>query len=349
MKPPANILVIGPTWLGDTILSIPVLSNLRAAFPSARLHYLGAPGAAAILAGHPDLDELLVRTGAAVRDIREAARFRRTEMDWALVLSNSFRGALLAYASGARNRTGYSRDGRALLLTDPVPFRSGAARHQMDEYLVLLEHAGVAIMTREPRIGISGEALSFADALWNEHGIRDDEPVVGIQPGARFGATKLWPADRFAAVADRLAEVEGARVILFGSREEAQLTTSIAGLTKTEPVNLAGRDSLSVLPGILKRLDAFLTGDTGPMHAAASVGTPVVALFGPTDPGHTGPLGDSHTVLCRNLFCSPCFLKRCPYGHECMEEMGVDEVVEAVREKLHMRSASRAQTEPAHG
>lgn len=336
MKPPENILIIGPTWLGDTILSTPVLSNLKSAFPSARLYYLGAPAAAGILSGHPDLDELHVRTGNIVYDIRKTISFRRKAIDWTFVLSNSFRGALLGYASGAQIRIGYSRDGRALLLTHPVPFHNQGNRHQIDEYLELLEHTGVIIVTRDPRIAISDEALRFAETVWSTHGIRDNEKVVGIQPGAKFGATKLWPVDRFAKVADRLAVVEDARVILFGNNEEAHLTASIANQMKTKPIDLGGRDNLLVLPGVLKRLNAFLTGDTGPMHVAASLGTPIVALFGPTDPAHTGPVGDFHTILRRDLFCSPCFLKRCPYGHECMEEMGIDETVEAIRDKLHL-------------
>lgn len=336
MKPPEKILIIGPTWLGDTILSTPVLSNLRRAFPSVRIYYLGAPGAAGILSGHPDLAELHVRTGNILHDIRKATSFRQKAIDWTLVLSNSFRGALLAFASRAKIRIGYSRDGRALLLTHPVPFHTQEDQHQIDEYLGLLKHAGVVTVTRDPRIGISNEALRFAETVWANHGIRDNEKVVGIHPGAKFGATKLWPVDRFAKVADRLAEVEGTRVILFGSNEEAHLTASIANQMKTNPVDLGGRDNLSVLPGVLKRLNAFLTGDTGPMHVAASVGTPVVALFGPTDPAHTGPVGDFHTVLRRDLFCSPCFLKRCPYSHECMEELGIDEAVEAIRGKLHL-------------
>ena len=118
---------------------------------------------------------------------------------------------------------------------------------------------------------------------------------------------------------------------------------------KTEPVDLAGKDRVAFLPALLRRFSVLLTGDTGPMHIAAAVGTPVVALFGPTDPGRTGPLGDRHTVLRRDLSCSPCFLKQCPYGHECMEETAVDEVCRAVRDTLRVSASSRAGAGASHG
>ncbi len=139
------------------------------------------------------------------------------------------------------------------------------------------------------------------------------------------------------------------RIVLLGSPEEGPLTARIASLMKAAPVVLAGRDRVAFLPALLRRFAVLLTGDTGPMHIAAAVGTPVVALFGPTDPRHTGPVGDHHTILRRDLFCSPCFLKKCPYGHECMEEMTVDEVYRAVRETLRVPVSTRADAGATHG
>ena len=343
-----NILIVGPTWVGDTVLATPVLANLRSAFPAAKLHCLSTVWAGDILIDHPDVDELRLRPGGAA-DFLAAAAFRRDRMDLAFVLPNSIRGALLALAAGARRRVGYRRDGRSILLTDPVPRPRGGGRHQVDEYLALLEAAGVSVTSRTPRLGVSREAETFAGEVFLQHGIDPDEPVVGIQPGAKFGATKLWPAERFAAAADKLAESEEARMVLLGSPEEGPLTARIASLMKTEPVDLAGKDRVAFLPALLRRFSVLLTGDTGPMHIAAAVGTPVVALFGPTDPGRTGPLGDRHTVLRRDLSCSPCFRKQCPYGHECMEETAVDEVCRAVRDTLRVSASSRASAGASHG
>lgn len=336
-----NLLVVGPTWVGDTVLSTPVLANLRAAFPSARICYLATAWAAGVLRGHPGVDELRVRPRTLAGDIRAALALRRERVEWAIVLPNSVRGALLAWAAGARRRTGYDRNGRAFLLTEPVP-RPREPGHQVEEYLALLRAAGVSVARRLPWIAVSREAEAFAEEVFHRAGIGPEDPVVGIQPGARFGATKLWAWERFAAVGDRLAGSEGARVLLLGSRGEAPLTARIASAMKSGVVDLAGRDDLSLLPGLLRRLSVLLTGDTGPMHIAAAVGTPVVGLFGPTDPRRTGPAGEGHTVLRRELFCSPCFLKRCPYGHECMEGLGVEEVYEAAREKLRVPASSRS-------
>ena len=347
-----NILIVGPTWVGDTVLATPVLANLRSAFPAAKIHCLSTAWAGDILIDHPDVDELRLRPGGAAADFRAAAAFRRDRMDLAFVLPNSIRGALLALAAGARRRVGYRRDGRSILLTDPVPRLPpprGGGRHQVDEYLALLEAAGVSVTSRIPRVGVSREAETFAGEVFLRHGIDPDEPVVGIQPGAKFGATKLWPAERFAAAADGLAESEGARIVLLGSPAEGPLTARIASLMKTAPVDLAGKDRVAFLPALLRRFSVLLTEDTGPMHIAAAVGTPVVALFGPTDPGRTGPLGDRHTVLRRDLSCAPCFLKQCPYGHECMEETAVDGVYRAVRETLRASASSRAGAGASHG
>ncbi len=344
-----NLLIVGPTWVGDTVLATPVLANLRAAFPAARIYYLATAWAAGILRGHPDVDELRLRPGGTAGDFRAALGLRRERLEWAFVLPNSIRGALLAVAAGARRRTGFDRDGRAFLLTESVRYQKEPERHQIDEYLALLEAAGVSVSCRTPRISVSPEADTFAEEVFHKAGIGPDEPVVGIQPGAKFGATKLWPAGRFAAVGDRLAESEGARVLLLGSRDEAPLTAQISSLMKADSADLAGQDNLSLLPGLLRRLTVLLTGDTGPMHIAAAVGTPVVALFGPTDPRHTGPVGENHRVLRRDLFCSPCFLKKCPYGHECMEEMAVDEVFEAVRERLRVPVPGRPDAGSSHG
>ena len=345
-----NILIVGPTWVGDTVLATPVLANLRSAFPAAKIHCLSTVWAGDILIGHPDVDALRLRPGGAA-DFRAAASFRRDRMDLAFILPNSIRGALLALAAGARRRVGYRRDGRSILLTDPVPRPPprGGGRHQVDEYLGLLEAAGVSVTSRTPRVAVSREAETFAGEVFLQHGIDPEEPVVGIQPGAKFGATKLWPAERFAAAADELAESEGVRIVLLGSPEEGPLTARIASLMKTGSVDLAGKDRLAFLPALLRRFSVLLTGDTGPMHIAAAVGTPVVALFGPTDPERTGPLGDRHTVLRRDLSCSPCFLKQCPYGHECMEETAVDEVCRAVRNILRVSASSRAGAGVSHG
>jgi heptosyltransferase-2 len=343
-----KILVIGPTWVGDTVLATPVFANLRAAFPAAKIYCLATAWAAGILEGHPAIDELRIRPGGTVGDLRAAFGVRANRVDWAIVLPNSFRGALIAAATGARRRTGYSRDWRKSLLTEPVPFVKDPERHQVDEYLALLEAAGLHIQDRIPRISPSQEAKDFTEGIFETAGIRPEDLAIGLQPGAKFGATKLWPPERYAAVGDRLAESEGARIVLLGGPEEAPLTASISSAMKTQALDLAGKDRLSLLPALLQRLDLLLTGDTGPMHVAAAVGTPVVALFGPTDPKHTAPVGDHNTVLRRNLFCSPCFLKTCPYGHECMEQLEVDEVYQAAREGIRAVAESHKESEPCN-
>jgi heptosyltransferase-2 len=317
-------------------MSTPVLSNLRAAYPGACLGLVASVEAGALLRGHPHVDILEVRERGSIGWWRAAKALRRRRVDWAFILPNSFQSALVAYLSGARRRTGYARDGRSALLTEPIAFWPKEKLHQVEEYLALLEGAGVPVIERLPSLHLRPEGQAFAEGVWRASGIRPEEPILGLNPGARFGATKLWDPLRYAAVADRLAREEGARIVIFGDRQEVPLAARIQENLKAAAVNMAGGDDLPKLAAMLRRCSVLLTGDTGPMHIAAALGTPVVALFGPTDARHTAPYGRGHTVLRRDLFCSPCFLKRCPYGHECMEELGVEEVIEAVRSKLRL-------------
>ncbi len=331
-----EIWVIGPTWVGDAVMATPILANLKAAHPEARVGLLASVETGALLRDHPHVDILEVRERGTMGWWRAARALRRRHIDWALVLPNSFQSAMVAYLSGARRRTGYARDGRSALLTEPIAFSPERRLHQVEEYLALLEGAGVPVVEHQPFLHLAPEEEAFVDRVWQAKGIGPGEPVLGLNPGAHFGATKLWDPLRHAAVADRLAQEEGVRIVIFGDRKEIPLAARIEENLKAPSVNMAGGDDLPKLAAMLRRCAVLLTADTGPMHMAAALGTPVVALFGPTDPRHTAPYGEGHTVLRRDLFCSPCFLKRCPYGHECMEELEVGEVVEAVRSKLRL-------------
>ncbi len=298
---------------------------------------VASPWTAGLLESFPWVDAIHRVGGGAGRGkwrgifpLRGLLGGEETEALW--LLPNSFRSALLGWWIGARRRIGYATDGRSWLLTDPVaPPAESPPPHLVDYYLGLLEARGLPTAHRQVRLQVAPEAARFAERLLAEEVPSGEGPLVGMHPGAFFGESKAWPPEAFAALAKRLAREAAARVVLFGGPGEEGLAGRVCRAAGGAAVNLAGRDTLATLPGLLARLDAFVSGDTGPLHVAALVGTPTVSLFGPTDFRRTAPRGGAHRMVRRELECSPCFQRTCPLGHHrCMREIGPEEVAAEV-------------------
>ncbi len=342
----SRVLIYGPSWIGDTVMATPLLVSLRGALPGVRIEVLTTPWCQGLLEGSLHLDEVIVPKGtggspqlAPTGWLKAALSLRERRYDLALLLPNSFKAALVARLAGARRRLGYATDRRAFLLTDPVVPPSGDnPPHLVDYYLGLLEAMGVEPSCREPTLEVSQEAEAFAEELWRELGL-GEEVVVGLNPGAFYGASKMWLPEFYGKLAVKLYEEMGAHVLLLGGRAEVPVAEGISQLSGRRARSIAGRDTLKTLPGILKRLDALVSGDTGPLHIAAAVGTPVVALFGPTDPRCTAPLAKVAVVIRRELDCSPCFDRECSLDHRCMRDIGTEEVFRAMA-KVLKRGAS---------
>lgn len=321
-------LVVAPNWIGDAVMSLPVLRCLRAAAPDEPLVVLAPRGPAAIYRADGTASD--VRTVAGlVADSLAVARGRFAE---AWLLPNSFRSALVPFLAGIPERIGYATDGRASLLTRTLA-RPPADDHQLRDYDPLLRSRGIEPDPGPPRLAIPSEAARRADAaLLRSVGTAGAPPVV-LAPGAAFSWTKRWPPDRFGRLAKVLRDRGIAPAVAIGPGEEelARAVSDAAGI----PIPALGADLDPVeLAAALARARVVVTNDSGPMHLAAAVGTPVVALFGPTDPGRTGPTGSPSVVLDRYVFCSPCYLKECPYAHECMTGIEVEAVLSAVMRLL---------------
>jgi heptosyltransferase-2 len=323
-----NRLIVAPNWIGDAVLSLPVLRAIRHAHPGDRLAVIAPRGPAAIYRAEGSAGKVLPRSGIGA----EVLALRRGRFDEAWLLPNSFRAALLPFLAGLPRRIGYATDRRGRLLTDalPAPLRTG---HQLRDYDALLEARGIASDREPPRLPIPAAAAArAADALGRvDRASRRD--LVLLCPGSAVDATKRWPAESYARLADALSE-RGLAVALAVGPGESALAARIAAAARSAPPAVGADLDPVELAGVLSSARAVVSNDSGPMHLAAAVGTPVVALFGPTDPGRTAPVGSRVRVLDRYLFCSPCFLERCPYGHECMREIGVETVLEAVEELL---------------
>lgn len=329
-----KILVREVNWVGDAVLTLPALDALDRRFPRAEIVVLGRPWVAGLFGGQRSVDRILTYDAAgAHRGLsgrwRLARQLAAERFDLGVLLPNSVDAALLTWLAGVPRRVGYPTQGRQPLLTHPVRRQPGAGEaHQVFRYLDLVRALGGS-GTAQPHLQVTADALREADRLLAEHGGDEATRWIAVNPGSIYGGAKRWPAERFAAAADRLAGRWDARILLIGSAREASVLAAVASHMWVPAVALGGRTDVAVLPALLRRARLLLTNDTGAMHVAAAVGTPVVAVFGPTDAEATGPVETRSRCVRTPVPCSPCLLRECPIDHRCMIGVTVEQVVEA--------------------
>jgi heptosyltransferase-2 len=339
--PQTSLLIRATNWLGDAVMTTPALAGVREGFPDARIVLLARPLVAEMFRRHPDVDEVMVYERPGRHDgvsgrLRLAGELRRRRFDGALLLQNAFDAALLAFLGRIPERAGYPTDGRRMLLTLPVPLPPGILeRHEVEYYLCLLD--GLGIPRPEPvslkLVVAEEERAAMADRLASL-GIERGAPILAVNPGATYGSAKRWYPDRFAGVADVLSAEWGAKVVIVGSGAEAPLAGEIEAAARTPPVNLAGKTTVRELMALLSLSTLLVTNDSGPMHIAAALGVPLVAIFGPTDRRRTSPWSERAKVVQVEIDCSPCRRRVCDRGHECMLGVTPDMVITAARELL---------------
>ena len=333
-----RILIRSVNWVGDAVLTLPALEAVRRRFPSAEIAVLAKGWVAGLFRGHPAVNRILEyrpegEHGGLLGLLRLAQAVRALEADLALILPNSFEAALVPWLAGVPRRVGCVSDGRGFLLTHGLPRRAAGPCHQVYHYLRIV-HAVGAEWGGVPRLDISPAARATAEELLRAAGIGAEDPILSLNPGAIYGSAKQWVPERFAAACDLLAGAWGTRTVLVGSQREAAMLGAVAGMMRTPAVVLGGKTDLPTLAALLAQSRLLLTNDTGAMHVAAAAGTPVLAVFGPTDAEATGPLGARVRIVRRPVPCSPCLLRECPIDHRCMTAVTVEEVVEAAHALL---------------
>lgn len=337
-SPPQRLLVRAVNWLGDAVMTTPALGAIRSACPEARIVAVARPLVADLLREHPAIDELVVydtegtHSGAGGR-LRAARELRRGRFDAAILLQNAFDAALLAYLAGIPERAGYATDGRRLLLTRPVPVTEEVlSLHHVEYYLRLLADLGIS--RPEPvslALRVTAEERGALRKRLEVLGIPEGTRIIGINPGATYGSSKRWYPDRFAEVADALSEEWDASVVLMGSAPEKPLADEIEAAMRHGPVNLSGRTTVRELMALLSECIFLVTNDSGPMHIAAAFDVPIAAVFGPTDWNKTSPWTRRARIVRVDVDCSPCRLRECDRGHECMLGITPEMVVDAAR------------------
>lgn len=369
---PRAILVRSVNWLGDAVMTTPALLRLREHFPQARITLLSPSKLAELWAHHPALDSTLA-FGPHESLLRVARRLRADQFDLAVVFPNSPRSALEPWLAGIPRRVGYAHAWRNWFLTEAVlrraertPMRKrpvreirnlrvqrtsparqsialGPSVHQIHEYLGLAAALGANPAPLRPRLVATTSEAEAVATKFNLHALFcQDRPVLGLNPGAEYGPAKRWPVERFAAAALDIHARTGAVWLIVGGPADVALSGSLEAAFRQANApsalkNLCGQTTLRELMALLTRCRLLLTNDTGPMHLAAALGTPVVALFGSTAPELTGPgLPDetAHHLVRGQAPCAPCFRRSCPIDFRCMTGISVDQVAEQVVETL---------------
>ena len=342
LAPHERILIIKPSSLGDIVHALPVLAALREAYPDAHIAWLVGTSFAPLLHEHPLLDEVISfdrrRFGKMLRSPRIALDFlrfvgelRRRRFDLVIDLQGLIRSGFLALASGARDRVGFASARELAWLFYSRKVRCPAtARHAVDRNMALA--AAIGLDGDSPRfpLGLRPEETLAAQALLRKEWGRPLERFTAVMPGARW-ATKRWKLDRIAELIDRLHGEGAPRCVLLGSPEDRPIAERILAECETDVLDLVGKTTLRELVAVISLADRVLCHDSGPMHVAAALDKPLVAIFGPTDPARTGPYSAAAETIATPLDCAACYQRRC-WHHSCMEQLEVETVLVKLRD-----------------
>jgi heptosyltransferase-1 len=341
VKPPRKILIVKPSSLGDVVHSLPFLSSVKSCFPNSEIHWVIAKGLEGLLDGNPMVDRLIVinkdlwkkisRAADTVREVRGLFReIREERYDLVIDLQGLLRSGLITMASRAPVRIGFAeaREGSRFFYTATV--RGGKDLHAVDRYLKI----AVALGCEADDSVFPFPLIENRDS-WVKAFKRDLNEYIVLVPGARW-ATKIWPAENFG----RVASLVPVRSVVVGSGADKGIAEKVVESSHGKAVSLAGSTTLTELIEIMRGARLVISNDSGPMHIAAAVGVPVIAIFGPTSPERTGPYGSSHVIVRSGAACSPCFKKKCR-DLKCMKEVTPEEVGKRVRSCLKSLNRSR--------
>ncbi len=352
-----NILIVKLSAIGDVIHTLPVLNAIRKHYPDAHITWLMEEAAHDVIKGHKALDRIIVSKRkrwlkglagrSCVKNFREVCSFIKELRDTRYDLILDFQallksGVLIGLARGGRKigfDKGMEHQEHSYIFLNECIKPVDMELHALIRGMMLLESIGIQSREVVFNLPVSDRDRDAADDLLMQHGIKTPALLVAINPMAKW-ETKLWDNLKFSNLADRLIKQANADVIFTGSQEDSEAIEDIISNIKAKAANLSGRTDLKTLAALYEKASIVVSTDTGPMHLAAAIGTPVVALFGPTAPWRTGPFGLGHKIIRANLECSPCFKRQCNTIN-CMKQITVDQVFDAVMSAIRLPQRPR--------
>lgn len=341
-----KILVVRYRFIGDTILTLPFLKNLRLAYPNAQIDMLVAPKSGEIIEDCPFVDNFIYfdttrkhkyENGAGEKKsfFSYVKLLRKNKYDKAYVLKRSLSSALLVFMAGIKERIGFDTEGRGILLTKKVPYH--IKKHEAQCFLDVLRADGIEIKDEKLENGVNPEALHKVEKILQEQSNDERKKVIVHATATNEG--KIWAIENFAKITEYLLNEKNARVFFVGTDFDfttyEKMLTLINSDLKTEPINLCGKLNLKESLALTSKIDLLIGNDSGNLHMASSVGTPVIGLYGPMPFEKWYALGNNNTLLKADLPCMPCGLrKKCPINYDCMKKITVEEVKKAINKYL---------------
>ncbi|MDF2572350.1 MAG: rfaF [Sporomusa sp.] len=337
-----NILIVKLSAIGDVIHALPVAPALKKCFPQAKITWVVEQPAYDLLTNNQYIDEIIVFEKSKFKSLsgftRNAPSFIRSlrdrQFDLSLDLQGLLKSAAISYLSGAPRRLVYCN---AREYSDVIGHKvcgPNSGGHIVERYLDVVRELGCKIDQPEFILNTTEKEAALAGAISKQAGLDLNKPYIVLMPGTNW-PNKCWPIDNFTQLAGKLFEEKLIPVFVGGNADKTAMHEIISKSTIL-PVDLTGKTSLKQLAHIVRNAKAIVAGDTGPMHLAAAVNTPVVALFGPTDPERNGPYGVGHIVLTVGHSCQGCWRRQCPEGKDCLANIGVKEVFEAVKKIVRL-------------
>jgi heptosyltransferase-2 len=330
-----RILIIRTDRVGDVILSSPVIKALRQSYPHAFIAIMVSPYTREIVDANHYLDEVIAydkdaRHKNCLATIKFALNLRKQRFDAAIILHPTNRVHLIAYLAGIPKRIGYDRK-LGFLLTDKIPHtKQFGERHELEYNLDLLKNLNIEAKDRELFIPLKAESERWAEDFIKSQGVKKGDKILIINPSASC-PSKVWPPARFAEVADKLAQKYAFKVLVVSGHKDLALAENVIENMSTLAISLAGKTSLSQLASILKRASLFISNDSGPVHIASAVGTPVISIFGRNQKGLSpkrwGPVGKKDRVLHKDIGCIECLAHNCKKGFACLKAITVNDVL----------------------
>jgi heptosyltransferase-2 len=339
-----KIVVRGTNWVGDAVMTIPALRQLRRVFPESEITLHTHSWARGIFEDADFIDEILPlqpKNSSLETVFTQARLLHKRNFDLAVVLPNSFQSALITKLGSAKRRVGYATDKRGFLLTDALPVPDWKnERHEIFYYLNIVAEiekrffCETKVWENKPRfdLTVSEKRKTDAQKILMENGADLFKRTIAFAVGSTNSRAKRWQTESFAELNDLISSELNTNVILIGSSDELDASSEVAQKSRIKPIILTGKTTLAEATAILSVCDLLVSNDTGPAHISAALGTKTLVIFGPTNPKTTQPWNSE--IVYKNVECSPCMLRDCPIDHRCMTRISTDEVFQIVREKL---------------